>query len=91
MIAARQGIFIIENSITNPNSNPKFWIDNSAPLSFFDFLNRLYNRNLNEYIALTRGENKILHKGQKVTDTISFKVDHRAFVKRWANVLPVRV
>lgn len=38
MIAARQGIFIIENSITNPNSNPKFWIDNSAPLSFFDFL-----------------------------------------------------
>jgi predicted ATPase len=44
-------------------------------ISFFDFLNRLYNRNLNEYIALTGGENKILHKGQKVTDTISFKVE----------------
>lgn len=44
-------------------------------ISFFDFLNRLYNKNINEYIALTGGENKILHKGQKVTDTISFKVE----------------
>lgn len=44
-------------------------------ISFFDFLNRLYNKNLNEYIALTGGENKILHKGQKLTDTISFKVE----------------
>lgn len=44
-------------------------------ISFFDFLNRLYNRNLNDYIALTGGENKILHKGQKITDVISFKVE----------------
>jgi len=44
-------------------------------ISFFDFLNRLYDRNLNEYIALTGGENKILHKGQKVTDTISFRIE----------------
>lgn len=44
-------------------------------ISFFDFLNRLYNRNLNDFIALTGGENKILHKGQKITDTISFKVE----------------
>lgn len=44
-------------------------------ISFFDFLNRLYNKNINEYIALTGGENKILHKGQKVTDTISFKLE----------------
>lgn len=44
-------------------------------ISFFDFLNKLYNRNLNEYIALTGGENKILHKGQKVTDTISLRVE----------------
>lgn len=44
-------------------------------ISFFDFLNRLYNKNLNEYIALTGGENKILHKGQKITDSISFKVE----------------
>lgn len=44
-------------------------------ISFFDFLNRLYNRTLNEYIALTGGYNKILHKGQKVTDKIAFKVE----------------
>lgn len=44
-------------------------------ISFFVFLNKLYNRNLNEYIALSGGENKFLHKGQKVTDTISFKVE----------------
>jgi len=33
---------------------------------FFDFLNRLYNKKLNDYIALSGGANKILHKGQKV-------------------------
>lgn len=44
-------------------------------ISFFDFLNRLYNRTLNEYIALNGGANKILHKGQKITDKISFKVE----------------
>lgn len=44
-------------------------------ISFFDFLNKLYNRNLNEYIALVGGENKILHKGQKVTGTIKFKLE----------------
>ena len=44
-------------------------------ISFFDFLNRLYNRKLNEYIALKGGDNKILHKGKKNTDTISFKME----------------
>lgn len=44
-------------------------------ISFFDFLNKLYNRNLNEYIELNGGGNKFLHKGQKVTDKISFKVE----------------
>lgn len=44
-------------------------------ISFFDFLNRLYNRKLNEYIALKGGDNKILHKGKKNTDTISFKTE----------------
>ena len=44
-------------------------------ISFFDFLNRLYNRKLNEYIALNGGENKILHKGKKNTDTIAFKME----------------
>jgi len=44
-------------------------------ISFFDFLNRLYKRKLNEYIALKGGDNKILHKGKKTTDTISFKME----------------
>ncbi len=44
-------------------------------ISFFDFLNKLYNRNLNEYIALAGGVNKFLHKGQKETDNISFKTE----------------
>lgn len=44
-------------------------------ISFFDFLNRLYNRKLNEYIALIGGDNKILHKGKKNTDIISFKME----------------
>ena len=46
-------------------------------ISFFDFLRKLYNRNLNEYIALTGGENKVLHKGKKVTDRISFKMEFK--------------
>lgn len=44
-------------------------------ISFFDFLNRLYNRKLNDYVALKGGDNKILHKGKKNTDTISFKME----------------
>ena len=44
-------------------------------ISFFEFLNRLYHRNLHEYIALTGGENKLLHKGQKLTNRISFKLE----------------
>lgn len=44
-------------------------------ISFFDFLNRLYNRKLNAYIALKGGDNKFLHKGKKNTDTISFQME----------------
>lgn len=44
-------------------------------ISFFDFLNRLYNRKLNDYIALTGGKNKILHKGAKVTQEIFFRTE----------------
>lgn len=43
-------------------------------ISFFDFLNRLYEQKLNDYIELTGGVEKILHKGQKVTDAIFFKI-----------------
>jgi predicted ATPase len=44
-------------------------------ISFFEFLNRLYNRNLNDYIALKGGEDKILYNGKKITDKISFKIE----------------
>ncbi|GAP73387.1 hypothetical protein SAMD00024442_84_5 [Candidatus Symbiothrix dinenymphae] len=43
-------------------------------ISFFEFLNRLYNRNLQEYIALKGGEDKILHNGKKETEEISFEI-----------------
>ena len=44
-------------------------------ISFFEFLNRLYNRNLQEYISLKGGENKILFEGKEVTDEIYFKAE----------------
>ncbi len=39
-------------------------------LSFFEFLNRLYDRKLQEYIALRGGVDKMLHKGSKVSSEI---------------------
>ena len=39
-------------------------------LSFFEFLNNLYERKLTEYIALNGGEDKFLHHGGKVTQQI---------------------
>ncbi|MCD4794456.1 MAG: AAA family ATPase [Bacteroidales bacterium] len=51
-------------------------------ISFFDFLNNIYNQKLKEYVAL-RGENKILHNGKKITQTIysniSFDNDSDAY------------
>lgn len=44
-------------------------------ISFYDFINRLYNKKLNDYIALSGGENKILHKGVKTTNKIHFKTE----------------
>ena len=41
---------------------------------FFEFLNRLYDRKLTEYIALKGGEDKILHKGSKVTSNLKFEI-----------------
>lgn len=42
-------------------------------LSFFDFLKQVYNRNLQEYVAL-KGIDTFLHKGGKVTQEISTKL-----------------
>ncbi|MGN8072559.1 AAA family ATPase [Mucilaginibacter sp. 22184] len=43
-------------------------------LSFFEFLNRLYNQNLTEYVALAGGEERMLHKGSKNTNRIYSKI-----------------
>lgn len=43
-------------------------------ISFFDFLNNLYEAKLKEYIGLKGGEEKLLHKGSKITSSISFEV-----------------
>ncbi len=43
-------------------------------LSFFEFLNRLYEQNLNEFVALNGGMDKILHKGSKVTENINANI-----------------
>lgn len=43
-------------------------------LSFFEFLNRLYEQKLTEYVALSGGEEKMLHKGSKVTGSIYSKI-----------------
>jgi len=40
-------------------------------ISFFEFLNKLYERNLQEYIALKGGQEKLLFQGSKITDKIS--------------------
>ena len=43
-------------------------------LSFFEFLKQLYRRNLQEYVAL-KGFDTFLHKGDKITQEISAKLD----------------
>lgn len=44
-------------------------------ISFFEFLNKLYEKNLKEYIALKGGAEKILHKGSDITTNISAKME----------------
>ena len=44
-------------------------------ISFFDFLNRIYNKKMNDFIALNGGDNKFLHNGKKQTDAISFQME----------------
>lgn len=39
-------------------------------LSFFEFLNRLYEQKLTEYVALNGGIDKYFFQGSKITDTI---------------------
>ena len=44
-------------------------------ISFFEFLNNIYNRKLREYVGLRGGEEKILYKGSSETNYIKFKVE----------------
>ncbi|MFZ5429854.1 MAG: AAA family ATPase [Bacteroidota bacterium] len=48
-------------------------------ISFFEFLNNLYEKKLSEYVALKGGEDKLLHKGSKNTSELIFEVsfDHK--------------
>lgn len=46
-------------------------------ISFFDFLNVIYNRKVKEYVALRGGEEKILHKGSEITSEIYFKAEFK--------------
>ena len=39
-------------------------------LSFFEFLNRMYEQKLTEYVAISGGVDKFFFQGSKVTDTI---------------------
>jgi predicted ATPase len=43
-------------------------------LSFFEFLNSLYERRLQEHVSLRGGEEKMLHKGSKITPSIFSKL-----------------
>ncbi len=45
-------------------------------LSFFDFLKHIYNRNLQEFVAL-KGIDTFLHKGSKITDEVSTRLYFR--------------
>lgn len=58
-------------------------------ISFFEFLNKLYNRNLQEYISLKGGEDKLLFEGKSVTDQIYFKVEFDEGVNGYAATLKV--
>lgn len=58
-------------------------------ISFFEFLNRLYNRNLQEYISLKGGEDKILFEGKEVTDQIYFNVEFNGGINGYSATLKV--
>ena len=43
-------------------------------ISFFEFLNQLYQKKLQDYVALKGGVNKMLHKGSKNTERITARI-----------------
>jgi predicted ATPase len=56
-------------------------------LSFFEFLNHMYDRKLQEYISLRGGEDKILYNGSKTTDQLSFRTEFKDGLYGYSAVL----
>jgi len=48
-------------------------------LSFFEFLNRLYERKLQQYVFSSGGTEKIYHKGRKLTEEIKASIGFNTF------------
>lgn len=56
-------------------------------LSFFELLNRIYERNLQEYVSLRGGPEKILHKGTDITTQIYFRTEFNNGVNGYSALL----
>jgi predicted ATPase len=56
-------------------------------LSFFEFLNNLYEQKLPEYVALNGGEDKFLHHGSKVTKFLMGKISFDRQTNEYSFVL----
>ncbi len=53
-------------------------------ISFFEFLNRVFDKKLTTYVGLNGGMDKILHKGSKITDRISVDVEFNEGINGYA-------
>ncbi|MBW6537674.1 MAG: AAA family ATPase [Mariniphaga sp.] len=53
-------------------------------ISFFDFLNNLYEAKLKAYIGLKGGEEKLLHKSSKITSSISFEISFNKMINGYS-------
>ncbi len=56
-------------------------------ISFFEFLNNLYDRNLKEYIALRGGQEKYLFQGSKSTSNIHAKISFNEGINSYSFTL----
>ncbi|EFL46239.1 hypothetical protein HMPREF9296_0970 [Prevotella disiens FB035-09AN] len=56
-------------------------------VSFFEFLNNLYHQNLSIYVGLKGGEDKILFRGKKITDELSFHIEFNEGVNGYSATL----
>ena len=56
-------------------------------VSFFEFLNNLYHQNLSVYVGLKGGEDKILFRGKKITDELSFHIEFNEGVNGYSATL----